>query len=130
MILLFVIFMAGSFGEEPSSRSKQRVETSREPGVHDSFNQEDFKIEDFQKQVIVYENQVDVKNLESHFVGFQGLVQTQCWEIAFISTLEKKIAFPQIREFYHTLVKVNEWYYKAKLNGQTFHPRSGNLARL
>lgn len=38
-----------------------------------------------------------------------------------MTTLEKKITLSQNREIYHTLVKVNEGYYTAKLNGQTVH---------
>lgn len=88
--------MASSFGEGPSSRSKQRVETPREVGVYYSFDRKDFKIEPFEKRVIVFENQVDAKDLESHFGGFLWLIQTQSWEIAFMTTLEKKNTLQQI----------------------------------
>lgn len=47
-----------------------------------------------------------------------------------MTTLEKKIILPHIREFYHTLVKVNEGYYKAKVNGQVFYLRSGHIIQL
>lgn len=63
---------------------------------------------------------MDVEDLENHFGEFLGLVQTQSWEIALMYALVKKIAFPQIKEFYFTLVKVNEQYYKAKVNKQDF----------
>lgn len=104
------------------------METLRDPGVPHSFDQNNLKREDFENRVIVYKNQVDVENLESHFGGFQGLVQTQSWKIAFMSTLDKKIALPKIREIYHTLVKVNEGYYKVNVNGQAFHFRSEHIA--
>lgn len=61
--------------------------------------------------MIVYENQIDVEDLDSMFGGFLGLVQTQGWEIGFMPSPEKKIALLQVREFYHTLVKVNEENY-------------------
>lgn len=61
-----------------------------------SFDKKDFKIEACEKRAIVYENHVDAKDLESHFGGFLGLVHTQSWEIAFMTTLEKKNALQQI----------------------------------
>lgn len=73
---------------------------------------------------------MDVEELESHFGGFQGMVQAQSWEIAFMSTPLKKITLPQTREFYHTRVKVNEEYYNTKVDRQTFHLRSDNIAQL
>lgn len=51
----------------------------------------------------MYENQVNVEDLESHFGGFLGLFQTQSWEITFMTTPERKIVIPQIKKFYHTL---------------------------
>lgn len=36
----------------------------------------------------------------------------------------------QIREFYHTLVKVNKGYYKAKVNEQTFYLRLEHIVQL
>lgn len=38
-------------------------------------------------------------------------------------------SYSSIREFYHTLVKVNEGYYKVKEDRQDFHLRSGHIAR-
>lgn len=47
-----------------------------------------------------------------------------------MSTLKKKVELPQIREYYHTLEKVNEGYYKVKVDRQVFHRRSGQIAQL
>lgn len=54
--------------------------------------------------------------------------KSQSWEVAFMSTQVKKIALPQIKEFYHTLVKANEGYYKAKVNKKDFNMRFDNMA--
>lgn len=43
---------------------------------------------------------------------------------------EKKVALPQIREFYYTLVKMNEGYFKAKVDRHEFHLRSGHITQL
>lgn len=80
--------------------------------------------------MFVYENYVDVENLDNHIGGSQGLVLTQSWENALMSALEKEAALSQIREVYHTLVKVNEGYYKEKVNRQDFHLTSRNIAQL
>lgn len=95
--------------------------------MHHSYDRKEFKMEDYDKWVIVYENQVDVEDLENHFGRFHVLMQTQSWEVAFMSTPMKKIALPQIKEFYFTLVKVNEGYYKSKVN-MDFHLRSSHIA--
>lgn len=126
----FLVLMAESFGEGPSHRSKRGVETPREPSACQCYDQKEFKMEEFDKRVIVYENLVDVEDLENHFEGFQGLVQIQSWEVAFMSAPVKKIALPQIKKFYYILVKVNDGYYKAKVKKKDFHLRSGNIAQL
>lgn len=66
--------MAGFFRKEPSQRSKRDGETPTEQHAHHSVDQKEFNLEDFDKRVVIYENQVDVENLESHFYGFQGMV--------------------------------------------------------
>lgn len=87
-------------------------------------------MENFDKRVIVYEKQVDIEDLESYFWGFQGLVQTQSWEIAFMLTQKKKVALLEIREFYFTLVHMNKGYYKAKVNKKDYHLRLSYIAQL
>lgn len=122
LILPLVVLMVGSIGEGPSSRSKQCVKTSREPSAHHSFDQKDFKMNDFENWVLVYENQVNVEDLERHYGGLQT-----CWKRkvgTLMSTSGNKIALPQIREFYHTLVKANEgtiilrWIGKCSILGK------------
>lgn len=49
----------------------------REPRAHHTFDKKEFKKVDFDKRVVVYENQVDMEDLENYFGRFQSLVQTQ-----------------------------------------------------
>lgn len=72
---------------------------------------------------------MDVEDMESHIGWFHGLVQTQSREVAYMSTRVKKIALPKINELYFTSVRVNEGYYKTKVN-KDFHLRSNNIAQL
>lgn len=58
--------------------------------------------------MIVYENLVDAENPNNHIGGIQDLVQTQSWLIALMLALMKKVALPQIKEIYHSLVKMNK----------------------
>lgn len=58
--------------------------------------------------MIVYENLVDVENPDNHIGGIQCLVQTQSWLMALMSAPMKKVALPQIKQIYHSSVKVNE----------------------
>lgn len=120
LITWLLVLMAWSFGEGPSERSKLRVETPTELSAHYSFDRNKFK-KYFCKRVIVNQN---VEDLESQLGAFQDLVQIQSWEIAFIYALVKKIVLLQFEEFYYTLAKVNDGYYKAKVNKlehATFH---------
>lgn len=120
MIMPFLALISGNFRERPSQRSNRGVQIPRELSVRHSFNQKEIKMENFGMRVIVYENQVDIEDLESYFGGFQGLVQTQSWEITFMPT-QKKVTLLEIKEFYFTLIKMNKRYYKAKVNKKYFH---------
>lgn len=53
------------------------METQRETSAWYCFDRKDSKKEDFDTGTIVYENHVNVKNLDNHFGGFQGLLQSQ-----------------------------------------------------
>lgn len=59
------------------------------------------------------------------------LVQVQSWEIAFNVDSGDQGCLPQIWVLYHTLMKVNDRYYKAKVNrqviGNNILPQAGHL---
>lgn len=114
LMIPLLVLMADSFREGPSQKSNRGVETPREASARHSFSLKEIKKDDFDKRIIVYENQADIENLNYHIEGFQRLVQTQGLEIALMLTLKKNVVLPQIRKFYHTFVKVNEDYYKVK----------------
>lgn len=105
-------------GEGPSTRFKRGVDTPREPSARHTFDLKDLKKEDFKKRGMVYENHIDEEDLNNHIGGFIGLVQAQSWGMALMSILEKKVTLSQIRKFYYTFAKVNEGYYKAKVDRQ------------
>lgn len=71
--------MAGSFGEGPSTRSKRGMYTLREPSAQHTFDWKELRKENFEKRVIMYENYIDVDDLNNHFNGFHGLVEAQRW---------------------------------------------------
>lgn len=85
LVIPILVLMAKSFGEGISQRSKRGVDTRKEPSFRHSFDQKELKKEDFDNRAIVFENHVDVEDLDNHFGGFQHLVQTQSWEIALVS---------------------------------------------
>lgn len=70
--------------------------------------------------MIIYENVVDVEDLNHQTPGFTEIVKAQGWKIAMMSTMKINIALPQIQEFYYTLDKVNPGCYKAKVDRQEF----------
>lgn len=116
MIESLLVLMAGSFGVEPSSRSKRNLDTSRETTVWHSFYQNDDLKEDFERKVVMYENLTNVQDTNNQIDDFFGFVRGQTWEMALMSTPKKKIALWQIWELHHTLVIMNEGYYKAKVD--------------
>lgn len=95
-----------------------------------SFNQNKCKKENSDMRVIVYTNQVDVEELESHFGDSKAWYEHKVRRLLSCQHRRKKITLPQIREFYHTMVKANEEYYNTKVDRQTFHLRSGNIPQL
>lgn len=122
--------MAGSFGEGPSTRSKRGMYTLRQSSAQHTFDRKDLRKDDFEKRAVMYEDHIDVDDLNNHFNGFHGFVDAQSWEIALMQALEKKVALPQIRKFYYTLTKMNEGYYKAKVNRQEFNLRLVHIVQL
>lgn len=64
----------------------------------------------------MYEYLTDVEDANNQIDDFLGLVQCQTWEMTLMSIPKKKIAFSAIREFYHTLVNMNEGYHKGKVD--------------
>lgn len=83
--------MVRSCGEGSSSRSERNVNTPKEPSARHSFDGKELKKEDF------HENHVDVEGLGNHFGRLQGLVQTQSWEKAFMTTPAKRVVLPKIK---------------------------------
>lgn len=81
---------------------------------------ETFTWENFEQRVIIYENVVDVEDLNLHKPSFTKLVEAQRWKIVMMSTMEINIALPQVQEFYFTLDKDNSGYYNAKVDRQEF----------
>lgn len=69
----------------------------------------------------MYENLIDVPDLNEHHVGFQELIQAQKWVLALRTVPETNVMLPQIPQFYYTLDMVNEGYYMGKVDGPDFH---------
>lgn len=83
MIMPLTLLNASFFRDRPSQRSKRGRRHHRNwVRVSDFFDRKEFKLEDFGKRMIVYENQVDSKDFNNYLCGFWGLLQTQSWEVA------------------------------------------------
>lgn len=96
-------------------------------GTQNPFERNAHLEKDFDSKVISYEKYADVEDLNDHNPSFFKVMEAQGWEVAMMSTPESKVALPQIREFYLTMVKVKSRYYKDR---QYFHLRLKYIAEV
>lgn len=76
----------------PSTQFKKRVETLCQSSARNTFEKnENLRREYFEKKVVVYENIINVEDLNELNAGFLELVQAQQWEVVLMTTQEIKV---------------------------------------